>query len=276
MSIGRTVTGIFVLATSISVLAQTIETKRPDVGSSGATNSQSSAIPAPNPCGSGAKALDQAEILTDTMGVDFGPYLTRVVQIVKQNWYNAMPPSVYPPIFKQGKVSIEFVILKDGKVTGMAIRTSSGDIALDRAAWASITASDPSPPLLNMTASTPFPPLPKEFPGKLLGLRVYYYYNLGPTESGISISPCGDVQVPAGSTLQFSASVKGLTDTSVTWSVSGPGCSKSACGTISDSGLYTAPVDMPSPPKVFVKATSGTNSSVTTKVVTVVQANPSH
>jgi len=37
--------------------------------------------------GMGAKALDQAEILTDTMGVDFGPYLTRVVQIVRQNWY---------------------------------------------------------------------------------------------------------------------------------------------------------------------------------------------
>jgi TonB family protein len=100
------------------------------------------------------------------MGVDFGPYLTRIVQIVKQNWYNLMPPSVYPPILKQGKLSIEFVILKDGKATDMAVRTSSGDVALDRAAWASIT------------ASTPFPPLPKEFPGKVLGLRFYYFYNL--------------------------------------------------------------------------------------------------
>ena len=63
----------------------------------------------------GAKALDQAEILTDTMGVDFGPYLTRVVQVVKANWYNLMPPSVYPPILKQGKLSIEFVIQKNGR-----------------------------------------------------------------------------------------------------------------------------------------------------------------
>ena len=121
-----------------------------------------------SPGRSGAKALDQAEILTDTMGVDFGPYLTRVVQIVKQNWYNIMPPSVYPPIFKQGKLAIEFVILKDGTVSGLVRDTSSGDIALDRAAWGSIT------------ASTPFPPLPKEFPGKLLGLRFYYFYNLQP------------------------------------------------------------------------------------------------
>jgi TonB family protein len=121
-----------------------------------------------SPGRSGAKALDQAEILTDTMGVDFGPYLTRVVQIVKQNWYNIMPPSVYPPIFKQGKLAIEFEILKDGTVSGMMLRTSSGDVPLDRAAWGSIT------------ASTPFPPLPKEFPGKLLGLRFYYFYNLEP------------------------------------------------------------------------------------------------
>jgi TonB family protein len=115
-----------------------------------------------------AKALDQAEILTDTMGVDFGPYLTRVLQVVRQNWYSIMPPSVYPPIRKQGKLSIEFVILKDGKTTGMVVHTSSGDVALDRAAWGSIT------------ASTPFPPLPKEFPGQMLGLRFFYFYNLEP------------------------------------------------------------------------------------------------
>jgi TonB family protein len=114
----------------------------------------------------GAKTLDQAEILTDTMGVDFGPYLARIVEIVRGNWYHVMPESVYPPIRKQGKLAIEFVILKDGKVSGMQIHTPSGDVALDRAAWASIT------------ASTPFPPLPREFQGQYLGLRFHYFYNL--------------------------------------------------------------------------------------------------
>ena len=118
----------------------------------------------------GAKALDQAEILTDTMGVDFGPYLARIVAIVRSNWMNLLPPSVYPPILKQGKVSIEFFILKDGNVSGMQVHLPSGDVALDRAAWASITASNP------------FPPLPREFPGQNLGLRFYYFYNLEPTE----------------------------------------------------------------------------------------------
>ena len=124
----------------------------------------------------GFKALAPAEILTDTMGVDFGPYLTRIVQVVKANWYNIMPPSVYPPIRKQGKLAIEFSILKNGTVTGMTLRTPSGDVALDRAAWGSITASNP------------FPPLPREFVSQCgvpirdekcnLGLRFYYFYNL--------------------------------------------------------------------------------------------------
>jgi TonB family protein len=118
----------------------------------------------------GAKTLDQAEILTDTMGVDFGPYLTRITEIVRNNWYNAMPPSVYPPILKQGKLAIEFYILKDGKIAGLAVRTTSGDVPLDRAALASITASNP------------FPPLPREFPGQNLGLRFYYFYNMEATD----------------------------------------------------------------------------------------------
>jgi hypothetical protein len=73
MSILPTVFGI-VLATSSVVLAQTSETKPPDVSVSGVGSSQSASTPSPNPCRIGA--LDQAEILTDTKGVDFGPYLT--------------------------------------------------------------------------------------------------------------------------------------------------------------------------------------------------------
>ena len=256
MSIRQMLFGIVFLAISGVVFAQTTETKPPDSGSGGAP---SRAIAA-NPCQSGA--ADQAEILTDTMGVDFSSYLTRITKIVRQNWYDLMPPSVYPPISKQGKLSIEFVILKDGKTTGMVVHTSSGDAALDRAAWRSVT------------TSTPFPPLPTEFPGNTLGLRFAFYYNLQATY--ISISPCADVRVPAGSTRQFSASGKGITDTSVTWSVSGSGCSKSACGTISDTGLYTAPVNIPAPPMVVVQVTSQTDTGAFGRIkLTVVQANPS-
>ena len=105
------------------------------------------------------------EVLSDTQGVDFGPYLERVVFIVKRNWYNAIPEAAMPPILKRGKVSIEFAILKDGKIAGMRLIGGSGDVSLDRGAWSGITASNP------------FPPLPSQFTGEYLALRFHFFYN---------------------------------------------------------------------------------------------------
>ena len=105
------------------------------------------------------------EVLTDTMGVDFGPYLQRVLHDVRMNWYTIIPESAKAPLMKKGKVTIEFAILKDGTVAGMRYVSSSGDVALDRAAYGGITGSNP------------FPPLPTEFGGQYLGLRFAFYYN---------------------------------------------------------------------------------------------------
>jgi TonB family protein len=110
------------------------------------------------------------ETLTDTQGVDFAPYLAQVVQIVKRNWYSIIPESAMSPLYKKGKVSIEFAIGKDGKIEGLRYDRSSGDVALDRAAYGGITQSNP------------FPPLPREFGGPFLGLRFYFYYNPDPNE----------------------------------------------------------------------------------------------
>jgi TonB family protein len=105
------------------------------------------------------------EITTDTQGVDFGPYLQRVLHDVKQNWYNLIPESAMAPLLKKGKVTIDFAITKNGQVAGMRYLFGSGDVALDRAAYGGITASNP------------FPPLPSEFGGQYLGLRFTFYYN---------------------------------------------------------------------------------------------------
>ncbi len=111
------------------------------------------------------------EITTDTQGVDFGPYLQRVLHDVKEHWYQIIPESAMPPLLKKGEVSIEFAILKDGKVAGMRYVSGSGDVALDRAAYGGITASNP------------FPPLPAEFGGQYLGLRFTFLYNPDVNES---------------------------------------------------------------------------------------------
>jgi TonB family protein len=112
--------------------------------------------------GAHGRQVGGLEVLSDTMGVDFGPYLKRVLHDVRQNWINAIPESAE---MKHGSLVIEFAITKDGKVAGMQLVTSSGDVPLDRAAWAGIVGSNP------------FPELPSEFPGQYLALRFKFFYN---------------------------------------------------------------------------------------------------
>jgi TonB family protein len=120
--------------------------------------------------GGSARVRGNLEVLSDTQGVDFGPYLERVLQAVRMNWYNIIPEEARPPLLKKGKVAIEFLIMPDGRVMGMALRGPSGDTALDRAAWGGIT------------ASAPFQPLPNQFHGPYLALRFHFYYNPGKGE----------------------------------------------------------------------------------------------
>ena len=112
--------------------------------------------------GAHGRPMGALDVLSDTQGVDFGPYLQRIVQVVRQNWYILIPESAE---MKKGKLAIEFAITKDGQVADMRLVTSSGDVALDRPAWGSITNSNP------------FPPLPTQFRGPYLALRFRYYYN---------------------------------------------------------------------------------------------------
>ena len=197
--------------------------------------------PQADPCAAKPKELDQAEILTDTRGVDFGPYMTKTLKAVRESWYSLIPPSVYPPTKEQGRVAIEFAVQSDGKVKGEKVEVSSGNVSLDRAAFGAISALR-------------FDPLPKDFSGPQLNLRFHFFYNLAPDTSQLYISPC-DVRVPAGTALQLSVPTGGIERAAVTWSVSGPGCSQTACGTISATGLYTAPAKIPDPPTVVVVAT---------------------
>src|ERR1035437_2651298 len=109
--------------------------------------------------------LGPTEIISDTQGVDFGPYLSRVVDAVRRNWYTLIPEAARAPLLKRGKVAIEFAILPDGRVAGMKPTGESGDVSLDRAAWGGITASNP------------FAPLPSEYHAPYLALRFRFYYN---------------------------------------------------------------------------------------------------
>ncbi len=105
------------------------------------------------------------EVLSDTMGVDFGPYLRQVIQATQSSWDLLIPEAARPPLLKKGKVAIQFIITPDGSIKQMQLVLPSGDVSLDRAAWGGITGAGP------------FPPLPKKFKGPYLALRFYFLYN---------------------------------------------------------------------------------------------------
>jgi hypothetical protein len=76
-----------------------------------------------------------------------------------------------------------------------------------------------------------------------------------PPQIVVTIAPL-TATVIAGQMQQFTATVTGTSNTSVTWAVNGTTGGNATVGTISLSGLYTAPNSLPNPPTVSVTATS--------------------
>jgi len=94
-----------------------------------------------------------------------------------------------------------------------------------------------------------------------------------PPSISVSVSPT-TTTVQAGATQQFTATVTGTTDTTVTWSVNDVVGGNSTVGTISASGLYTAPAAVPSPDTVTVKATSVADPSKSASATVTITAPP--
>jgi outer membrane biosynthesis protein TonB len=106
-----------------------------------------------------------AEVLSDTQGVDFGPYIRRILNDIRRNWIPLIPEEARPPLNKQGETLIRFTILPDGRIAAMNLDGSSQDTAIDRACWGGITGVGQ------------FPPLPANFKGPNLELRVDFFTN---------------------------------------------------------------------------------------------------
>jgi TonB family protein len=219
-------------------------------------------------------------VLSDTQGVDFRPYLQRILRDVRDNWYRLIPESAE---MNKGKLAIEFAIMKDGKVADMRLVDTSGCQVLDRAAWGGIT------------GSSPFPPLPSEFTAPYLALRFRFSYNPNRNDSDTSVKGCdyavkvdlahsgtktksgiavsisppalSDLEVPLGGSKVVTAVVTGAesNENTVRWSISGFGCSGTSCGEMTKDS-YHAPTIMPSSPFVTLTAVSTADPSAKASV----------
>ena len=113
------------------------------------------------------KTGSNLELLSDPQGVDFRPYLIRVLAAVRKNWFAVIPESARLGT-QRGRVMVQFAIDRSGMVPKLVISVPSGAQPLDRAAVAGISASNP------------FPPLPAEFKGEQIRLQFTFSYNMAP------------------------------------------------------------------------------------------------
>jgi uncharacterized protein (DUF1800 family) len=70
------------------------------------------------------------------------------------------------------------------------------------------------------------------------------------------VTVTGAAQTRAGATTQFTVTVQNTSNTAVTWQVNAVAGGSASTGTISTSGLYTAPANLPSPNTVTISAVS--------------------
>jgi TonB family protein len=113
---------------------------------------------------SAGRPLSSLELKSDPLGVDFKPYLIRVLATVRRNWF-----AIYPETARlgtRGKVVVKFSVSKDGSIPKVVYSAQSGSRPLDEAAVAALSASNP------------LPPLPPEFKGQIVVLEFTFSYNI--------------------------------------------------------------------------------------------------
>jgi TonB family protein len=124
----------------------------------------SGAGPGMNLPASAGRPLSSLTLKSDPMGVDFKPYLIRVIATVRRNWF-----AIYPETARmgtRGKVVVKFSVSKDGSIPKVVYSAQSGSRPLDEAAVAALSASNP------------LPPLPPEFKGQIVVLEFTFSYNI--------------------------------------------------------------------------------------------------
>jgi hypothetical protein len=156
MRIGVPVLSVALLLAGIAAQGQTVAPRLPRLA------------PAPvNGVEKPKRPAGGVEVLSDTQGVEFKPYLLELQKITKASWAPLIPEEMNPPTCLAGEALIRFKVLPNGRVMegSMELEGRSGATVLDRAAWDAITSSD-------------YPPLPEEFKGPYLELRFLFRYNM--------------------------------------------------------------------------------------------------
>ena len=108
--------------------------------------------------------LPTVDLLSDTQGVDFAPYIHGVAQQVYGEWVKMRAQDAAA---SRGATDIRFTIAPDGTIAAMHLETSTKSEGVNRAAWGAISGVGK------------FAPLPVAFRGPNLELRIHFVVNDG-------------------------------------------------------------------------------------------------
>lgn len=97
------------------------------------------------------------DLLSDTQGVNFRPYMQAVLSEIHDQWA-ALVPEGTPP----GSTEIRLSVRPDGTISAMHMDGSTNDDALNRAAWGSLTGVGQ------------LPRLPAKFHGPEVEMRIHF------------------------------------------------------------------------------------------------------
>lgn len=91
------------------------------------------------------------QLLNEPMSAELKPYLDTLIQKVQERWYKLIPKSARSFEMKQGSVTIEFSVNRNGVITDQKVALGSGDVDLDEAALNAIREASPLSPLPGTT-----------------------------------------------------------------------------------------------------------------------------
>jgi len=121
---------------------------------------ESGSLPSKSPNTRGA-----VEMLTDAEGVNFDAFMSSLYKSIKNKWLEGLPAVTRSG--QQGKNSVQFRVMRDGKVPEDSIKLvfSSENKDLDDASLSAVR------------KASPFNALPMEFSQPSIELRIRFYYN---------------------------------------------------------------------------------------------------
>ncbi len=109
-------------------------------------------------------SIGNMQLLSDPQNIDFRPYMQQVLALVRRQWFAVIPQIARTG--RQGIVVLQFSIDRRGQVPKLVIANTSGTVAFDQAAVASVSASNP------------FPSLPNDYRGTEIRLQLAFSYNV--------------------------------------------------------------------------------------------------